>query len=388
MCGTSGGGFALMTEAIGQAGIMEVPVVVVNVQRGGPSTGLPTKTEQADLNQVFGASQGEYPRAIIAPSTVADAFYAAAESLNLAEEFQMPVIIISDLLLGEHPETVDPDALTHDVPIERGKLLTEAPEGYRRFELTADHVSPRVLPGTPNAAFVTASDEHDEEGILLSDVYTNPPLRRKMQEKRLAKMNAVLPKLAPPKLEGVAEADVTLVGWGSTWGAINEALGKLDHAGVKANQLHIKYLVPFHTDEVTEILSKARRVVVIENNGTGQFARHLRAETGIKADDTILKFDGEPFSPEYIVEAVQSILEGSWPRPDVSQEDAYEIANHYIRIKLGYSVRPEQIEPVSLPGYDEPLWQVTLVSHKDGEVKGNLLIGVQTGSTYGLLEPA
>ena len=164
------------------AGMMEIPVVIVNVQRGGPSTGLPTKTEQGDLNQVFGASQGDYPRVIIAPSTVTDAYYtAAAEAHNLAETFQVPVIILSDLLLAEHPETLEPDELRPDVPIERGKLLVEAPEGYKRFALTADGVSPRVLPGTPGTAYVSGSDDHDEQGILISDEYTNTAIRRKMQ---------------------------------------------------------------------------------------------------------------------------------------------------------------------------------------------------------------
>jgi 2-oxoglutarate/2-oxoacid ferredoxin oxidoreductase subunit alpha len=388
MCGTSGGGFALMTEAIGMASIMEVPVVIVTVQRGGPSTGLPTKTEQADLNQVYGASQGDYPRVIIAPTTVTDAFYTAAEAHNLAEQFQLPVIILSDLLLGEHPETIEPDALTADMPIERGKLLTEVPDGYNRFSLTADHVSARVLPGTPGTAFVLPSDDHDEEGIVISDVFTNPPLRRKMQEKRLGKMEKVLSKLTPPKLEGPTQADITLVGWGSTWGVIHETLEQLASAGITANHLHIKYLVPFHVDDVSGILSASKRVIVVENNGTGQFARHLRAETGIKADEIILKYDGEPFSPRYIVEAVQNILKGQWPLLDVSQEDAREIAYHYIRIKLGDSARPDRIEQITLPEYDEPLWNITLVGRKDGELQGTLRIGVQTGSTYGLLAPA
>jgi 2-oxoglutarate ferredoxin oxidoreductase subunit alpha len=139
MCGTSGGGFALMTEAVGMAGIMETPVVILNVQRGGPSTGLPTRTEQGDLNQAFGASQGDFPRIIMAPASVTDAFYTAVEAHNLAETFQVPVIMLSDLMLGEHPETIEPDAFQADVPINRGKLLAEAPEGYKRFALTSDH---------------------------------------------------------------------------------------------------------------------------------------------------------------------------------------------------------------------------------------------------------
>ncbi|GIX48443.1 MAG: hypothetical protein KatS3mg131_2654 [Candidatus Tectimicrobiota bacterium] len=138
MCATSGGGFALMTEAVGLAGMTETPIVVINVQRGGPSTGLPTKTEQADLNQLFGASQGDYPRAIIAPADVVDCFYTVIEAFNLAEKYQCPVLIASDLLLSEHRETADPDAFRFDVPIERGELVTEAAAAgtYKRFAIT------------------------------------------------------------------------------------------------------------------------------------------------------------------------------------------------------------------------------------------------------------
>jgi 2-oxoglutarate ferredoxin oxidoreductase subunit alpha len=382
MCATSGGGFALMTEAIGMAGIMETPVVILNVQRGGPSTGLPTRTEQGDLNQAFGASQGDFPRIIMAASTVTDAFYTAAEAHNLAEEFQVPVIILSDLMLGEHPETIEPDAFRADVPIERGKLLSEAPEGYKRFALTADHVSPRVLPGTPGAAYVSATDDHDEEGVLISDEFTNEAIRRKMQEKRMAKLDDIRRKLTPPRLEGPAEAEVTLVGWGSTWGAIHEAVEQLAEAGITANHLHIKYLFPFQAEAVTDILARSRRIIVVEVNSSGQFARHLRAETSIKADATILRYAGEPFAPGDIVREVRAILEGRPLSLDVSQEEAGEIAYHYIRVKLGNAARPVDYKQVSLPDYDEPVWQVSIAGRKEGEPRGVLLIGVQTGATY------
>jgi 2-oxoglutarate ferredoxin oxidoreductase subunit alpha len=388
MCGTSGGGFALMSEAIGLAGMIEAPVVFVNVQRGGPSTGLPTKTEQGDLNQVYGASQGDYPRIIIAPSTVVDAFYTAAEAHNLAEELQGPVLIISDLLLGEHPETVEPDALRPDVPIDRGKLLSEAPDDYRRYAMTADGISPRVLPGTQGTAFVAASDDHDERGVVISDEFTNTAIRRKMHEKRMGKLEAIRGKLAPPVLEGPADADVTLVGWGSTWGVIHEAIQGLAEAGITANHLHIKYLHPFHADEVTDALSGGQRIIVVENNSSGQFARFMRAETGVKADHQVLKYDGEPFTPGFIFAAVGAILDGRPLSLDVSQEEAREMAYHYIRTKLDNEARPAEYEQVSLPGYDEALWKVTLVGRKEGEPRGSLLIGVQTGATYGWQEGA
>jgi 2-oxoglutarate ferredoxin oxidoreductase subunit alpha len=382
MCATSGGGFALMTEAIGMAGIMEVPVVILNVQRGGPSTGLPTRTEQGDLNQAFGASQGDFPRVIMAPASVTDAFYTAAEAHNLAEEFQVPVILLSDLMLGEHPETLEADALQADVPISRGKLLAEVPEGYKRFAMTTDHVSPRVLPGTPGGAFVAATDEHDEEGVLLSDEFTNEAVRRKMQEKRMAKLEAIRQKVAPPLLEGLAEAEVTLVGWGSTWGAIHEAVEQLAEAGITANHLHIKLLFPFQSEAVTALLSQSRRVIVVEVNGSGQFARHLRAETGITAHATILKYAGEPFTPADITQSVQNILAGRPVSLDVTLAEAREIAYHFIRVKLNNEARPVHCEQASLPGYDEPVWQVALAGRKEGEPRGTLLIGVQTGATY------
>src|SRR5215471_12849568 len=208
MCGTSGGGFALMTEAIGMAGMIEAPVVIIEVQRGGPSTGIPTKTEQADLNQVYGASQGDFPRVIIAPTDTTDCYYTAIEAHNLAERYQLPVMIISDLLVSEHPETIEADFLRHDVPIERGELVTEWPEGngaFKRFANTPSGISPRALPGTANAEYVAATDEHDEYGITISDMFTSPPVRRKVMERRMKKMEGVARELKPPGLEGPAD---------------------------------------------------------------------------------------------------------------------------------------------------------------------------------------
>jgi 2-oxoglutarate ferredoxin oxidoreductase subunit alpha len=382
MCGTSGGGFALMTEAVGLAGMLEAPVVIVNAQRGGPSTGLPTKTAQGDLNQVFGASQGDYPRIIVAPTDTVDAYYSAAEALNLAEEYQCPVIILSDLLLSEHPETIEPDALRADVPIKRGKLLDSVPEGYERFALTADGISPRVLPGTPGASFVAPSDDHDEYGNVISDAFTNPPLRRKMHEKRMNKLNDVIGELAAPQLEGPADADVTLVGWGSTLGVLQETIPQLAERGITANHLQIKYLVPFHARRVQEILAQSQRVVVVENNFSGQFARHLRAETGVKADALVRKYDGEPFTPRYIADHVEAILQDKEWSLDLSEEDAREIAYHFIRVKLDDKSRPVELVRREQDDIDEAVWQVTLASRKTAEVEGELLIGAETGHVY------
>jgi 2-oxoglutarate ferredoxin oxidoreductase subunit alpha len=389
MCATSGGGFALMTEAIGMAGMIEVPAVFISVQRGGPSTGIPTKTEQGDLNQVFGASQGDYPRAILAPLTLKDCYYTAAEALSLAEQFQIPVTILSDLLLSEHRETLEADDLTPDVPIKRGELLRAVPRaplsgngGYKRYAMTASGVSPRVLPGTPGAVYVAPTDEHDEEGVLISDEHTNASLRRKMQEKRMNKMIALLAELPPPVLEGPADADITLIGWGSTWGVIHEAVEHLAEEGVRANHLHLKYLVPFHAREVSEILGRCRRTAVVECNYTGQFARHLRAETGISADALILKYDGEPFDPRHVSEQAKAIIEGREQDRRVTPVEAREIAYHYIRIHLGDKARPIRFEEVPADGYPEPLWRIEVADRKSGAPLGELLLGQETGSTH------
>ncbi|MFY9553296.1 MAG: 2-oxoacid:acceptor oxidoreductase subunit alpha [Blastocatellia bacterium] len=385
MCGTSGGGFALMTEAIGMAGMIEAPVVIVEVQRGGPSTGVPTKTEQADLNQVFGASQGDYPRAIIAPTDTTDCFYSAVEALNLAEKYQLPVTIISDLLVSEHPETIEPRAVTSDVPIERGEIVTDWPESngtYKRYAFTRSGVSPRALPGTEGTIYVAATDDHDEEGILISDIFTTSAVRRKVQEKRMRKLDGLLGDTPPPVLEGPVDADVTLIGWGSTKGVIHEAIVRLATEGIRANQLQIKYLVPFHVNEITKILGNCKKTICIEANYTGQFARHLRAETGITVDDHILKYDCEPFEPHHIVEEVKAILEGRRRSRDVTMDEARDMAYHYIRSRLAETMRPGKISQLEGNGYGEPVWNVEIVSRDSNEKQGELVIGVVTGSTF------
>jgi 2-oxoglutarate ferredoxin oxidoreductase subunit alpha len=385
MCGTSGGGFALMTEAIGQAGMIEAPVVIIEVQRGGPSTGIPTKTEQADLNQVLGASQGDYPRVIIAPVETRDCFDSAVEAFNLAEKYQLPVIIISDLLVSEHPETIEPEDLRGTVPIDRGDLVTSwSPEKgrFKRFAFTPSGISPRALPGTENTVHVAASDEHDEEGILISDVFTNPAVRRKIAEKRMKKLELALRELPAPRLEGPADAEVTLIGWGSTKGVIREAVQKLAQSGIRANHLHFKYLLPFHSKEAAEILQHCKHTICVENNATGQFARYLRGETGYGVHDMILKYDGEPFEPLLITEQVRAILQGRARSLDVTSAEAREIAYHYIRTHLTEDVRPGRIEKASGNGAGEAVWRIEIVHRDSGEKQGELEVGIETGSTH------
>jgi len=326
MCATSGGGFALMTEAIGMAGMIETPLVCVDVQRAGPATGVPTKTEQGDLWQVLGAGQGDYPRIIVAPASQTDLFRTIPELFNLADKYQCPGLVLADLLISEGTSSIDPAELEFQAHIERGELIlpngngngdSENPFGgsndnaYLRYKNTASGISPRAVPGVPGHIHVAATDEHDEDGTLISDEFTNPLKRRMMVEKRARKMETVLAQIAPPKLIGPEGAQVTLVGWGSTEGVIREAVEKLAaEEGVVANQLPIKWIVPFHTEEVTRILSKSKRVIVVENNHSGQFARYLRSETGFTAHGHIRKYDGEPFMPHHIVNSVKEQLAG------------------------------------------------------------------------------
>jgi 2-oxoglutarate ferredoxin oxidoreductase subunit alpha len=310
MCATSGGGFALMTEAVGAAAMMEVPAVFINVMRAGPSTGVPTKTEQGDLRQVLGASQGDFERFIVAPKNALDAFNTMPELFNLAERAQCPGIVLSDLLISEGTFSVEPDVMNLKPAIDRGALLEDpSPNGdYHRYADTETGISPRALPGTEGYVHVVATDEHDEAGVLISDEFTNPFIRRQMVEKRARKFAHVAKDVAPPAIEGPKKAEVTLVGFGSTYGVIKEAIARLAEQDVEANQLAIKWIVPFHADAVTKALKKAKRIIVVENNFTGQFAQYLRGETGITAHAHIRKYDGEPLTPRHIVDGVLDIL--------------------------------------------------------------------------------
>ena len=312
MCATSGGGFALMTEAIGSAGMMEIPVVFINVQRAGPSTGVPTKTEQGDLWQALGASQGDFERLIVAPRNALDAFNTIPELFNLCDRYQCPGIVISDLLISEGTFSIDPAAIDMHLPIDRGALITEpsGPDNYQRYLDTESGISPRARPGLEGYVHVVATDEHDQDGVLISDEFTNPHKRRRMVEKRARKLTGFVDAIAAPRLEGPADADVTLIGWGSTHGAIKEAVAQLRRAGVSANHLPIKWIVPFHAKAVSDIVSGAKRTIVVENNYSGQFFRYMRGETGLDVDGHIRKYDGEPFMPHHIAEGVTEQLSG------------------------------------------------------------------------------
>ncbi|MES2390265.1 MAG: 2-oxoacid:acceptor oxidoreductase subunit alpha [Acidobacteriota bacterium] len=313
MCATSGGGFALMTEALGLSAQAEIPVVVIDCMRAGPSTGVPTKTEQGDLWQMLGAGFGDFPKVIAAPLDIGDCFTLIPEIFNVVDKFQCPGIVLADLLLAEGRLSVPPEQLDFFPEIDRGELITsngEPHEPYKRYKITESGVSPRVIPGVEGYTHVVSSDEHDEDGVLISDMFTNHAKRRAMMEKRMRKEQGIAKAVPPPELRGDAGAEVTLVGWGSTFGVIDEACEMLRDQGITVNHLPIRWLVPLHGDEIVAILKAAKKTIIVENNFSGQFARYLRSETSYVADGHIRKYDGEPFVPHHIVEAVKEQLAG------------------------------------------------------------------------------
>lgn len=314
MCATSGGGFALMTEGLGMSAMMETPVVVIDVQRAGPSTGVPTKTEQGDLWQMLGAGHGDYPRVIATPGDIGDCFKIIPEIFNLVDEFQCPGLVLTDLLLSEGTTALDPKDLDFKVKIDRGELITSADangaNGYKRYLFTESGISPRAIPGVPGHIHTAATDEHQEDGVLISDEFTNPTKRREMMEKRQRKIAGMEEAVKPPEMMGRPDAEVTLIGWGSTKGVIQEAVELLNEEGISANQLQIRWIVPLHGERIIEILKKSKRTIIVENNYSGQFARYLRSETSFVADGHIRKYDGEPFMPHHIVEAVKDQMAG------------------------------------------------------------------------------
>jgi 2-oxoglutarate/2-oxoacid ferredoxin oxidoreductase subunit alpha len=318
MCATSGGGFALMSEGLGLSAMMETPVVVIDCQRAGPSTGVPTKTEQGDLWQMLGAAFGDYPRAIAAPLDIGDCFKIIPEIFNIADRYQCPGIVLCDLLLSEGRLSVDPKDLDFAPVVDRGELITEAPSTtgtngdgvYKRYKITESGISPRAVPGVPGYTHTAASDEHDEDGVLISDEFTNPTKRRAMMEKRMRKVGGIEAAVPPPELWGPRDAELTLIGWGSTKGVIEEACEILNEQGISTNHLQIRWLVPLHGDAILDILKNARHTIIVENNYSGQFARYLRSETSFVPNGYIRKYDGEPFMPHHIVEAVKEQLGG------------------------------------------------------------------------------
>lgn len=308
MTATSGGGFCLMVECLGMAGMTENPIVVVLGQRTGPSTGLPTYTAQGDLRFAMHASQGEFPRMVIAPGDAEECFYETMRAFNFAEKYQMPVIILTDKYLAESQYTIEPFDVGL-VKIERGDLF-QGPEyqgsEYKRHLLTESGISPRVLPGTRNAIVRTNADEHDERGLTAEDA----EMTTRMMDKRLGKLKALkeeLRSVETVKLYGPKRADLTIVSWGSTKGPIREAMKILGKEGLKVNFVHVLYLCPFPAEEFIRHLKSARKTVVVENNATSQLAGLIRQHTLMDVDSKVLKYDGRPFDPGFLAGKLKEV---------------------------------------------------------------------------------
>jgi 2-oxoglutarate ferredoxin oxidoreductase subunit alpha len=303
MTATSGSGLCLMVEGIGLAGITETPIVIIDAQRPGPAVGLPTRTEQGDLQFVLNAHHGDFPRAVLAPATIEDAFWVTINAFNWAEKYQMPVIILTDQHLASSHATVDPLDLSQ-VKINRGMLFSEKkddPLEYMRHRITKSGISPRAFPGLGKALVVTDCDEHDEEGHLTEDAGE----RMAQVQKRLRKLIPLEREVSTPEMYGPKRAETTLIGWGSTYGAIHEAVNILRREDTSVNMLHLNELWPFPVEAVADAVGKARNSYVIENNATGQLARLIKTETGYDVGGRILKYDGRPFTPDYIAQAVK-----------------------------------------------------------------------------------
>lgn len=304
MVPTSGGGFSLMVEALGLAGMSETPVVIYEAQRPGPATGLPTRTEQGDLLFVIHASQGEFPRFVLAPGTVEESFRVGWQVFNLVERYQTPALVLSDHYLAVAYRTLEMDALDFDaVRIDRGALMTEEEldeleEPYRRYRVTESGVSPRALPGHPNGVYVGTGDEHDEYGAINEEADN----RTAQVDKRMRKMEGMVQEVEGPSRYGPEDAAVTFLCWGSTYGPLREAVDRLNGAQPgQANMLHFSALHPFPAEASEAALARARRTVVVEGNSTGQLEMLFRTHIGQSVDEAIHKYDGRPFSPEYIL---------------------------------------------------------------------------------------
>jgi 2-oxoglutarate ferredoxin oxidoreductase subunit alpha len=312
MTATSGGGFCLMTEGLGMTGMTETPVVIMVGQRPGPSTGLPTHSAQGDLRFVIHASQGEFPRVVIAPGDIEECFYETMRAFNWAEKYQLPVILLTDKYVLESEASVEPfDA--DRVKVERGSYITGQYESgareYGRYEVTETGVSPRVIPSTRRAIIHANSDEHDELGYTSED----PTVTTTMTEKRLRKLQIIAKEFEERnvetiKLYGSEESQATMVSWGSTKGPIREAMKLLSAEGIAVDFLQIVYLHPFPKAKVQKIMEKAKKTIVVEHNKTSQLSSLIRDRLLRKVDHKILKYDGRPFNPGFLVDRIKEVL--------------------------------------------------------------------------------
>jgi 2-oxoglutarate ferredoxin oxidoreductase subunit alpha len=302
MTSTSGGGFCLMTEGIGLAAISETPIVVVNAQRPGPATGLPTRTAQGDLMFVINASQDEFPRFVFAPGTPVEAFEKTKRAFYLSEKYQVPVIILTDQTLNDSTYISEKQLLAPQ-KIERYVVddsQIDSPSDYLRYTVSESGVSPRAIPCSGEAMVMVSGNEHREYGHITESIQD----RIRMVDKRNAKLPAMLSEMGAPKAYH-GESDNLLVGWGSSKGPIQESVDLLRKEGMDVGCVHYTDLWPFPAVATTKILDQCKRFFVVEQNSTAQLGRLIREQTGIAHDGAVLKYDGRPFFPSDIVEGLK-----------------------------------------------------------------------------------
>jgi 2-oxoglutarate ferredoxin oxidoreductase subunit alpha len=302
MVGTSGGGFALMVEGVSLAAMTETPVVVVVAQRPGPATGLPTRTEQGDLNFVLHAGHGEFPRAIFAPGSVEECFELTRKAFFLAEKYQGPIFLLTDQFLADSARAISPLRI-EGLPFLQTSAPNPSPSApYQRFALAKDGVSPRLIPGLTEHRIVAGSDEHPEDGHLTEDL----GVRKIMVEKRLKKAAGILQAVTSPEYFGSKNPDLLLVSWGSTKGAVLEAAEEEREKGKTIGVLHFSQVWPLVPNQFLGFLQGAKEVVAIEGNATGQFAGLIRREAGFEIQKRIGRYDGLPITPEFILREMKN----------------------------------------------------------------------------------
>ncbi len=298
MVTTSGGGFALMTEGLSLAGMLESPMVIHLAQRPGPATGLPTRTEQGDLELALYAGHGEFPRIILAPGKTEEAFHLAAKAFNLTDKYQVPVFILTDqYFMDSYYNTPCFDVPGADIE----KYIVKTDKDYKRYKLTANGISPRGIPGFGKGLVAVDSDEHDEDGHITEDL----DLRNRMVEKRLNKLELLENDIVPPELLGPEDYKNLVVCWGSTFEIVSQACRNLDRNDVA--MLHFKQVHPL-PGETIDYLRNAKRIIIVEGNATCQFGKLIKLHTGIDIKDKILKYSGLSFYAEEVTEKLNSLL--------------------------------------------------------------------------------
>lgn len=308
---SAGPGLSLMMESIGLSGMTEQPLVIIDTQRGGPSTGLPTKQEQSDLMAMLYGTHGEIPKVVIAPSTLEEAFFDTIQAFNIAEELQLPVIVLTDLQLALGKQTADPFDYSK-IEIRRGKLELgelpekEAKEDFKRFAVTEDGISTRVVPGQEHGIHHVTGNEHDETGKP-AEASGN---RKAQMDKRMRKLDHLTFDTPVHVSAPHEEADVLLVGFNSTRGAIEEVQETLNAEGVKVNHAHVRLLYPFPAEEMATLIDQAKKVIVVENNKTGQLASIMKMNIAChNKTESITKYDGTPFLPRELSNKVKELLD-------------------------------------------------------------------------------